>query len=154
MRLLRRIRGIVGTALTWATAWSLVGAVWVGIVSLVGDFPPEMSEAGMILGGIILLGAYGFLAGVAFSLVVLTAERRCTLHQLTLRRVAAWGGLGTILMFAVPVALSTPPVLVKGITLLATALLGAGSAAANLSVARRGMPAIPAMYRTRNLPKY
>lgn len=138
MRLLRRIRGIVGTALTWATAWGVVGAVWMGIVFLVGDFPPEASAAGMILVGFILLGVYGFLAGIAFSLVVLAAERKRTIHQLTLRRVAAWGGLGATLMFAVPVALSTPSMLVKGITLLVTTLLGAGSAAATLSVARRG----------------
>jgi hypothetical protein len=139
MRLLRRIRGIVGTALTWATAWGVVGAVWGGILSLVGDFPPEASEAGMILVGVLFLGVYGFLAGVAFSLVVLAAEKRRTVQQLTLRRVAAWGGLGATLMFAVPVALSTPSVLVKGITLVATALLGAGSAAASLAVARRGL---------------
>jgi hypothetical protein len=143
MRLLRRIRGILGTALTWATGWAVAGAVWMGIVFLVEGFPPEAFAASMILGGVILLGIYGFLAGVAFSLVVLAAERRRTFHQLTLRRVSAWGGLGTILMFAVPVALSTPSVLVKGITLLVIALLGAGSAAASLFVARRGLAGVP-----------
>jgi hypothetical protein len=139
MRLLRRIRGIVGTALTWATGWGVGGAVWMGIVFPVVGFPPEAFAACMILGGVFLLGVYGFLAGAAFSLVVLAAEKRRTLHQLTLRRVAAWGALGTILMFAVPVALSTPSVLAKGITLLVIAVLGAGSAAASLSIARRGL---------------
>lgn len=139
MRLLRRIRGIVGTALTWATAWGVVGAFGYAIATLTWDLPSDASRSGMILGGAFFLGIYGFLAGVAFSLVVLAAERRRTFHQLTMRRVAAWGGLGSVLLFAVPVAESTAPLLVNGITLLATGLLGAGCAAASLAVARRGL---------------
>jgi hypothetical protein len=55
-------------------------------------------------------------------------------------------------MFAVPVALSTPSVTVKGITLLVIALLGAGSAAASLSIARRGLVGVPLEVRRIGAP--
>ena len=87
MRLLRRIRGIVGTALTWATGWGILGAV-VSALAILASGPWDGAPvAGMIFLGALFLATYGFIAGLVFSLVVLAAERRRTLHQLTLPRV-------------------------------------------------------------------
>jgi hypothetical protein len=153
MRLLRRIRGIVGTALTWAAGWGILGAV-VSALSIVASGPwdgPPVAK--MVFLGALFLATYGFIAGLVFSLVVLAAERRRTLHQLTLPRVTAWGGLGGVLMAAVPVAATGPSVL-TGVFLLMSGLLGAGSAAASLAVARRGLPAAPAIRRVEGSPDH
>ena len=137
MRLLRRIRGIVGTALTWATGWGILGAVVNAVALLVTGVPSGAPVAYMLTMAALFLATYGFIAGVVFSLVLLAAERRRTLHQLTLPRMAAWGGLGGVLMAAVPVAAMGLTSL-TGVFLLMSGLLGTGSAAASLSIARRG----------------
>lgn len=153
MRLLRRIRGIVGTALTWTAGWGVLGAV-VSAVTILASGPWDGAPVvGMISMGALFLATYGFIAGLVFSLVVLAGERRHTLHQLTLPRVTAWGGLGGVLMAAVPVATAGPSLL-TGVFLLVSGLLGAGSAAASLAVARRGLPAAPALCRVEVSPDH
>lgn len=137
MRLLRRIRGIVGTALTWATGWGVLGAAANAVALLVWGVPRGAPVAYMLSMAALFLATYGFIAGVASSLVLLAAERRHARHQLTLPRMAAWGGLGGVLMAAVPVAAMGLTSL-TGVFLLVCGLLGTGSAAASLSIARRG----------------
>jgi hypothetical protein len=56
-------------------------------------------------------------------------------------------------MAAVPVA-TTGPSLLTGVFLLVSGLLGAGSAAASLAVARRGLPAAPALSRVEVSPDH
>jgi len=139
MRLLRRIRGIVGTALTWAAGWGILGAAGYTILSLTWDLPPSLPRSSVITTGAI----YGFTAGTAFSLVVPVAERRPTLHQVTLRPMTAWGGTGSMLMSIFP-AVSFGWSLENGLAVLAFGRLGAGSAAGSLGVTRRGSLGGPA----------
>lgn len=137
MRLLRRIRGIVGTALTWATGWGLLGAVGYPIAVLAGVLPP-----GEIASGILFMATSGLLTGGAFSLLVLAAERKRTLDQLNLGRVAAWGGLGTVLLIgAVAMAFDLTPG--HGSFVFIMGGLAAGSAAGSVALARRGLLARP-----------
>ncbi len=128
---LRRIRGAVLMALTWAVVWAPVG-VLIGMIVDPNDSMEEMWVA---------VGAYpGFLCGAVFSAVLGIAEGRRRFDELSLPRFAAWGALGGLLLGVLAV---TAGMLGPGLTLLdaiiagVATLLGAGSAAGSLLMARR-----------------
>jgi hypothetical protein len=88
--LLRRIRGAIGMGLTWAVALGAVGGVphWVFGVDTDAPIP-------------VLFGAFGFVAGVTFSgLLVLTQGRR-RFDEMSLPRFAGWGAVGGLLLSAI-----------------------------------------------------
>ena len=124
--LLRRMRGVIGMGLTWALAWSAVGALprWVFGIGADAPFP-------------LIFGVLGFVAGVAFSIVVAAAERRRTFDQMSLPRFAAWGALGGFTLsaiFARFASLGLGDVLLVAPTLaIASSVCAAGS----LALARR-----------------
>ena len=100
MSILRRLRGVAGTALTWAAGWSVVGGVLHGVFSLFGwngflvpSFGVEVLTHAMM----------GFVAGTMFSAGLLISERRRSLRELSLSRSAVWGALaglvGPVLLF-------------------------------------------------------
>lgn len=142
MRLPRRIRGILGIALTWTAGWGILGAV-------LGNFtvPVWVETTGRspitYIALVALSGAgCGFISGVAFSLFLLLAERKRTIYQLSLLRAAVWGGLGAMVLFMPQfLLLGVSP----GLALVAAVFgsAGASSAAATLLAARRGLIAPP-----------
>jgi hypothetical protein len=86
---LRRLRGIIGTGLTWAVGWAGIFGV-LGLIFGAGSVPR-----------VALLGAFtGLIAGGAFAVILSIAERRHRLEDLSLWRTALWGGLGGILVAA------------------------------------------------------
>ena len=125
----RRIRGVLGTALTWAAGWAGVGALfWV-------------IDGGSILAGAVTVGIAGFATGAAFAVVLAIAEGRRTLDELALRRVAIWGGVGGLIVGGLTLAAvfagGTPlPWSTWMGQLIRVASLGAGSAAGNVALAR------------------
>lgn len=126
---LQRIRGAVGMGLTWAVAWSAVGAVPRWVLGLNPDAPFPL-----------IFGVLGFFAGVAFSGVLALAEGRRRFEHMSLPRFAAWGALGGILVAGGFVAATS----LGGRVLLALApaFAGAGAvcAAGSLVLARRALP--------------
>ena len=122
---------------TWAAGWAPVGAV-TGLI------------AGVALGGVplgviatnyaALFGVLGFVGGTIFSTVLRVTEGRHTFDQLSLPRFVAWGALGGLLLGVLAV---TAGILGPGLTILdaviagVSTLLGAGSAAGSLALARR-----------------
>ena len=86
---LRRLRGVIKTGLTWAIPY---GAFWGGFMALQGF---DMST---ILTAALANGIGMFIAGSVFAVILSLAERRHTLEELSLRRVALWAGLGTLLV--------------------------------------------------------
>jgi hypothetical protein len=136
---LRRLRGVIGTAITWALGWGGVYAViQVGLKLIFGH---PMSVLLLAFMGSIL----GLIAGGSFAIILSIAERHRTLDQLSLKRVALWGGIGG----AALVLVAVPQLLGGGIPLdqvvrsyllplSVTTLLGAGSAPATVAIARRG----------------
>ena len=134
---LKRIRGAVGMGLTWAAGWAPIGAL-LGLV------------VGVVLGGVPLgvvvvryvsvFAALGFSGGAIFSTVLRITEGRHRFDELSLPRFAAWGALGGLLLggLAITAGLWGPGLtLLDGIIAGATTLLGAGSAAGSLALARR-----------------
>ena len=130
---LRRLRGIIGTGLTWAAGWAGISVV----LSLIGGAPLRF------LGLVALSGSIqGFIAGGAFAVILSVAERHHTLADLSLRRVALWGGIGGSLLYLLllPVLLSSGIPLLGGmlVPLVTNALVGAGFASGSVAVARWG----------------
>lgn len=116
---LRRIRGVIGTALTWGVGWSLVG--------LAGGVP------------VLNWGVPGVIAGAGFAVALAIAGRRRTLSEIPVWSAAGWGALGTVgaVLVATPLLFLMMPALKIVPFIGVLAVLGAGSGAGTLAVARR-----------------
>ena len=137
--LLRRIRGIIKTGLTWAVGWGAGLGLLQIVVSIGAGYP--LTLLGSIVGG----AMSGFIAGASFATILSITERHRTLDQLSLKRVALWGSIGGagLFLLVVPQMLSAGMPLGMLITAylgptLIAGLLGAGSAAGSVALARRG----------------
>ena len=81
---LRRLRGALGLALTWAVLWGIAAGLTGGIVSSVilllrRTIPP----VGLLMAAFALAGAIsGFVSGAGFALLLTTSARRRTLGDL------------------------------------------------------------------------
>jgi hypothetical protein len=140
---LQRIRGAVGIGLTWAAGWVPVGAITGWVTGMFLGFPLGQIAANYA----VMFGVLGFIGGTIFSSVLSLAEGRRSFDQLSLPRFVAWGGLGGLLLGGLA---ATAGLLGAGLTVLggvmmgASMLLGAGSAAGTLAIARAAnRPALP-----------
>ncbi len=133
---LRRIRGAIGTGLTWAAAWFGAGMILLlGFLLVTGSTGADVPYP---LG----FGAFGFVAGVTFSGVLGLVEGRRRFDEMSLPRFASWGAAGGFLLSAIfvsAVALVEDPSFLGNLVVLGPvfAVAGAGSAAASLALARR-----------------
>ena len=127
-RLLRRVRGIVGTGVTWAIGWVGLGT---GIAALAGfDFSLLMRMA-------LNNAVAGFIAGGSFALILSVAERRNRLEDLSLKRVAIWGGMGGLLLSLLPLAFGIPLAYLLG-PLVINIGIGATLATGSVAIAKKG----------------
>ena len=132
---LRRLRGIVGTGLTWALGWAGATTVFSVILG---------APLGRLVGVATTGAIFGFIAGGTFAVILSIAERHHSLADLSVRRVALWGGIGgvaLVLGFA-PQFLGSgmsPQQMVNAyfIPLVLNGLLGAGFASGSVALARR-----------------
>lgn len=145
MLLVKRVRGLAGTALTWA-----VGGAVAGLVAYFAGVNPWPADLSYFSSGTSQLAVWeaimfvgGGVGGMVFSLLTLALERRRLLPELTLARVAAWGAMAGV---SVPALLGIRTYIhfganTNGRTLFsliaASALLGAAWASAALAMARR-----------------
>lgn len=132
---LRRIRGAIGLGLTWAVAWGGAGTfVMLGFLLATGSRPDAPFP--------LMFSAFGFLAGVIFSGLLVLLESRRKFHQMSLRRFAAWGAAGGFLLsavFVLAVSLTGDPAFLWNLLVVGPvfALAAAGSAAGSLALSRR-----------------
>jgi hypothetical protein len=133
---LRRIRGAVGMGLTWAIGWAPIGAI-LGLVGLGGTADGTF---GVLVISAFFYAASGFFSGVIFSALLGITQRRPRFDEMSLPVFAGIGGtvgglLATMLSLSTagPVTLTLAGVLGTGTIFL----LGAGSAAGSLALARR-----------------
>jgi hypothetical protein len=146
--ILRRLRGVVLTALVWAVLWLPLGlgmGLYRYLRAPLSDLgTPERIPAFPIISETTLVwSAWGAVVGTIFALVLLGAERRHTLEELSSTRFAIWGALSAILLplasmvwfwaddprFTVP--------LIAVVILAVTAAVGTACATGMLAVARR-----------------
>jgi len=144
MGLLRKLRGIAVTALTWAVVWVPVSLIPFGIASLFGGSIP----ARILVAFTVTQAVMGAICGVTFASILAIAGRRKTFDTLSLPWIAACGAAGAMLLPFIGrvVFLATSdvavPLLAMASTVVTNGLLGAGLAAATLSIARRA-PELP-----------
>ena len=143
---LKRIRGAVGMGLTWAVSWSAIGAL---VAVLPGTMPAGFPILEFVVGFAAQYAALGFVGGATFSVVLGVTEGRHRLDQMSLPRFAVWGAFGGLMMWAVSDTIGHSmmsflgSVGVPGLSWVEAisggiiVLLGAGSAAGSLALARR-----------------
>lgn len=138
MRILRIVRGIATTALTWATIWVPVSFIAIGVASLFRTGP----ALGMSVTRFVIVQAtLGAITGAVFASSVAIAGRRRTLATLSVPVMAACGaGVATLvpilLRIGVVGALEAPATLIVS-TLLTSGVVGAICATLTLAIARR-----------------
>ena len=140
MRLLRVLRGVLGTAVAWGLAWiPLTLATWSAVAVLGGNVPP-LSAFGPIVVGAAIRGA---ISGAAFATVLAIAGRRRTFANLRLRDMLVWGAVGGLVapvislgVIAVTTSVSIP-LLTVGFGLAVASGIGALSGVGTLVIARR-----------------
>jgi len=141
------MRGALGMGLTWAAAWALVG-VLIGVTSRLLPGLPWQVFFRLFDAPLPALALPGFIGGVIFSMVLAIAGRGRRFDELSLRRFAAWGAVGGLLLSLVPAAmvvvgLATPgqpedgPWAMSARICLPLILLSAMSAAGSLVLARK-----------------
>ena len=138
-QLLRRLRGLLGVGMTWGVLWGAIGA---GIGFVLGLLDPgTWSLANPVVDWALGMGAYGVISGVGFGALLSLGEGSKLLRELSLKRVAVWGVLGSA---AVPLLFGAFGFFEAGTTLLdvlgamgVTAALGGTFAPGAIAIARR-----------------
>lgn len=137
---LRRVRGAIGMGFTWAVAWGIVGT----LPRLVLGFNPDAPFP-------IIFGVLGFVAGIAFSVLVMVTERRRSLDQISLPRFAGWGAVGGLVLSGVFAKLAslawTDIAMIAPTFAAACAVCASGS----LALARRAEPRLPSAENQKRL---
>jgi hypothetical protein len=133
---LRRLRGAFGMGVTWAVGWAGFLSVATILVDLIVGYPWTPTIANL-LANAGLFAAMGFLGGSAFSVVLGIAGRRKAFDKMSVPGFLAWGTAGGV-MLGLLMSFTSGPVTVPGLlsTTIVTAILGAGSAAGSLVLAR------------------
>jgi len=145
---LRRLRGLLGIATTWAITFAVTGtALFVGR-SVLGLFFPGGVVFGprQIIVSAVEFFFLGGLAGTLFSLFFAGGERRQTLETLSMPRVALWGFLGVSVPMAAlslgAVFLYHRVLLGVPLTVAVAGVMGSAMSVATIKLARRA-PALP-----------
>lgn len=138
--LFRRLRGIIGAALTWAVIW-----LPVGLVLLLARPASDVARSIRLLS---IWEVWGASSGAIFAIVLALAERNHTLAELSLLRVTAWGAIGAMVL---PILLTVSALLRWNLTsldwwialmvLAVGAALGAVCAGVTFALARRATSA-------------
>ena len=123
---LRRLRGVIGTGLTWALGWA--GSIFV-VAGLWGI------RGGVLFWAVRTAAIAGFIAGSAFGVVLSILERHKKLEDLSLWRIAMWGGLGGIVLAGLFALLGGVQYWPEA---AAFTLYGIGSATGTVALAKRG----------------
>jgi len=101
---LRRMRGMIGTGLTWALGWA-VGGVLLGVSSILLPWLPWDGFFRIFDAPLPALAVPGFFGGMLFSVLLGIAGRNRRFDELSLPRFAAWGAAGGVLLSLLPAAL-------------------------------------------------
>lgn len=143
-RWLRRLRGAIGMGVTWGVGWALVG-VLIGVAMNLGL--PMRWFVRVFDAPLPALWVPGFFAGAAFSVVLGIGGRGRRFDELSLRRFAAWGALGGLVLGLIPVAAAGTGMTTATITVALGTLtvLSAASATGTLMLARMAQGGTPSV---------
>lgn len=125
-RLFRKLRGMIGMGLTWGVAWAAIFYVIISIVAVVDPPSIDAGEQPAFLAA--FGGAFGFISGAVFGLLLSLAEGRRKLLDITPARAAIWGALG---------AATLPVISGRFDQVMFFSPIGAAIAAGTVAIARR-----------------
>ena len=129
--LLRRLRGIIGTGLTWAAGCV---AIMGGVTAVGGWLQIPMAQWGVFFSQIPIYATFGFIMGSGFAGILSLIERHKRLADLSLPRVALWGGFGGIVLLGGVSLVYGLPNLVSWLVIT---FLSAGFASGSVALAKR-----------------
>ena len=141
--MVRRLRAVLVTALSWAVFWLPFGF----LMPLFRGPPPEClyCPPNWFILFLLTWCLSGGVSGAAFALVLMIAERRHSLAELSMARVASWGAIGAAIL---PLVLVMADIVQSGLAGFAwggaavilgiAGSLGAVCATVTLALARRG----------------
>lgn len=145
--ILRRLRGALGTALTWAAAWFGAGFLFITLNHVLGLIPFRVYTELFLSNALryaTQMAFVGFITGGTFSLYVASTFREKRLEDLSPGRFALGGGLVAVLLTLAllgvapgyGVLLLSDIVVPLGMSLL----LGGGTGYASIKLAQRALP--------------
>ena len=135
----RRLRGLLGVGLTWGALWSVIGG---GVGLVLAVVAPDVGGwTNRVFEWALGMGLYGLVSGVGFGSLLALREGRKTILDISLRRAAIWGVVGSA---AVPLLFGALGTFEFGTTtaevlgaILVTGVLGGSCAPAAIAIARR-----------------
>ena len=128
---LKRLRGIIGTGLTWAVGCV---AIMAGVTAFGGWLQIPMAQWGVFFSQIPIYATFGFIMGSGFAGILSLIERHKRLADLSLPRVALWGGFGgLVLLGGVSLVYGLPNL----VSWLVITFLSAGFASGTVALAKR-----------------
>ena len=128
---LKRLRGIIGTGLSWAVGCV---AIMAGVTAFGGWLQIPMAQWGVFFSQIPIYATFGFIMGSGFAGILSLTERHKRLADLSLRRVALWGVLGGLVFLGGFSLMFNPPNLMSWLIM---ASLSAGLASGSVALAKR-----------------
>ena len=96
--ILRKLRGALGTALTWAVGWAVLGFSFFTFASVMASLPDEFPFWEYALSVAFTWALNGLVGGALFSGALAIIHRRRTLGELKPAWVGLWGGLAGVLI--------------------------------------------------------
>ena len=98
--ILRKLRGALGTALSWAVVWAVGGLALATLFYMTTDAIVVLGPFWEVAPGFAFrFGLYGLVGGALFSAALATVYGRRTLSELKPAWVGLWGGLAGLLVF-------------------------------------------------------
>jgi hypothetical protein len=144
---LRRLRGALGTALTWAAAWFGAGFLFITLNHVLGLIPFRVYTELFLSNALryaTQMALVGFVTGGTFSLYVASTFRRERLEDLSPGRFALGGALVAVLLSLGLLGVSPGygVLLLRdlGVPLGMAAVLGGGTSYASIKLAQRELP--------------
>ena len=128
---LRRLRGVIKTGLTWAVGCV---AIMAGVTAFGGWLQIPMAQWSVFFSQIPIYATFGFIMGSGFAGILSLIERHKRLADLSLPRVALWGGFGgLVLLGGVSLVYGLPNL----VSWLVITFLSAGFASGTVALAKR-----------------
>ena len=145
--LLRRIRGALGTALTWGAGWFIGGAGLYGLFALLGVGPSGMEA---VLQAAVNLGILGSVAGLGFASFVRLRYAGRGLTGISTRWFGLSGGaaaaglvLGTVVVGRFLTGVPSLDWITLAVSGVVAAALGGATATASIVAAKSAAGALP-----------
>ena len=143
MKVLRRLRGLLGVGATWGVLWGGIGSVIGLIIGLIDPGAGSLGYPVTVWG--LGMAAYGAVSGIGFGALLSLGEGSKVLRELSLRRTALWGVLGSALVPLAFMSFFDPGTAWTEIfgAMVTTGALGGVFAPGSVAIARRAALAEP-----------